>query len=74
MKQEHYLDLGKGGEAKLIIDDPLLKFWKRASFFYDLSKCKKGYISLALKDLTKLALGKLRKREVSIHIHFPDLA
>lgn len=68
--QEHKVNLGEGGEALLVVDNPIIKFWKKADFSYDLSKCKEEYRALALKELTEIVKEKLRGREISIHFHF----
>ena len=69
-EQRHWIDLGEGGEASLTIDSPTLKFWKGIDVRYDLSKCKRGYRSLALRSLTEIAKIKLKGRDVIISFKF----
>lgn len=72
--QEHRVDLGEKGEILMIVENPVIKFWRKADVLIDLSKCADEYRRLALKELPIIAIEKLKGREFHLHIEFPHFS
>lgn len=66
--QVHRVKFGKEEKAVLTVNNPVLKFWKKANVEWDLSKCSEKNQSKALSRFAKILEKKMEKRHFTIPI------